>query len=365
MTSKKDNVNYSDLGIDIDKIKSIQQLIGKNISNTHKLLKTGNVMSGYGHYAGLIEIGKKIMTLHTDGVGSKILVAQQMNTYDTIGIDCVAMNVNDIICVGSRPLAYLSYIALQKTNDVLLKDITTGLVKGAKSSNVAIVGGETAILPDIITGNKRDYNFDLAGMIFGIIDNKKDLILGDKIRNNDYIIGINSSGLHSNGYTLARKILLDKYDINDKPEFLKSSIGNELLRPTTIYSRAILKLIEEFSAKIHGLAHITGGAFTKLKRLNHNVDYLLDNLPPISGIFRRIMVDGNISTREMYRTFNMGIGFCVIAPKKEAENIIQIIRSEKMKCQIIGRIKGNGKGNVLINSAQSKTNLKRAPMDLL
>ncbi len=351
MPSEEKPTKYKDVGIDIKKIKKIQNQIGKNIEKTHQYLDFGKVISGFGHYAGLIEIGDKVMALHTDGVGTKILIAQLMEKYDTIGIDCIAMNVNDVICVGSKPLGYLSYIALQKTNDALLTEITKGLVKGAKLSNMAIVGGETAILPDIITGKGKDYNFDLAGMIFGIINDKKKIILGNKIKAGDLIIGINSSGLHSNGYTLARKVLLEKYLINDIPEYLDTGIGMELLKPTTIYSKTILKLIDEFDTTvIHGLSHITGGAFTKLKRLNSSVDYILENLPQIKGIFKQIMIDGKIDITEMYKTFNMGIGFCIIVSKGEVENIMNTINKDNLKCQIIGKIKSNGNGNTFIKN---------------
>jgi phosphoribosylformylglycinamidine cyclo-ligase len=342
---------YKDVGVDIEKIKRIQNQIGKNIEKTHHFLDFGKVISGYGHYAGLIEMGDKIMSLHTDGVGTKILIAQLMKKYDTIGIDCIAMNVNDIVCVGSKPLGYLSYIALQKANDMLLKEITKGLVKGAKISNIAIVGGETAILPEIITGNVTDYNFDLAGMIFGVIEGRNKMILGNKIKNGDVIIGIDSSGLHSNGYTLARKILLERYDFNDRPEFLETSLGKELIKPTKIYSKTILKIVNEFGTRIiHGLAHITGGAFTKLKRLNSNVDFILDNVPQIKGIFKLIMKEGKIDMAEMYKTFNMGVGFCVIASKDKAEEIMGIINKDNHKCRAIGKIKANGRGNTLIKN---------------
>jgi phosphoribosylformylglycinamidine cyclo-ligase len=351
LPSEQKSTKYKDVGIDIKQIKKIQNQMGKNIEKTHTYLDYGKVISGFGHYAGLIEIDDKIMALHTDGVGTKIMVAQLMEMYDTIGIDCIAMNVNDIVCVGAKPLGYLSYVSLQKTNDVLLKEITKGLVKGARMSNIAIVGGETAILPDIITGKGKDFNFDLAGMIFGIINDKKKIILGDKIESDDLIIGINSSGLHSNGYTLARKILLEKYWITDKPEFLDTTLGKELLKPTAIYSKTILKLFDELDSNvIHGLSHITGGAFTKLMRLNSEVDYILDSLPQIKGIFRQIMMDGKIDPVEMYKTFNMGIGFCIIASKDEAENIINIINKDNHKCQIIGKIKSNGNGNTFIKT---------------
>jgi phosphoribosylformylglycinamidine cyclo-ligase len=349
LSSEQKSTKYKDVGIDIKQIKKIQNQIGKNIGKTQQYLDFGKVISGFGHYAGLIEIGDNVMALHTDGVGTKILIAQLMEKYDTIGIDCIAMNVNDIVCVGAKPLGYLSYIALQKTNDLLLNEITKGLVKGARMSNIAIIGGETAILPDIITGKRKDFNFDLAGMIFGIINDKKKIILGNNIKSDDLIVGINSSGLHSNGYTLARKILLEKYLITDKSEYLETTLGKELLKPTSIYSKTILNLIDKFdSTIIHGLSHITGGAFTKLKRLNSGVDYILDNLPQIKGIFKQIMIDGKIDIAEMYKTFNMGIGFCIIVSKDEVEDIIDIINKDNHKCQIIGKIKPNGNGNTFI-----------------
>lgn len=340
--------SYKDVGIDIEKIRKIQNFIGSSIKKTHSLIGDEKVISGYGHYAGLIDMGNQIITLHTDGVGSKILVAQQMNKFDTIGIDCIAMNVNDIVCMGSKPVGYVSYIALQKTNESLLKEITKGLVKGAKLSNMAIVGGETAILPEIITGAKENYNFDLAGMVLGVIKEKRKIVTGNNIKSNDIIIGIQSSGLHSNGYSLARKVLLEKYSLNEKTKYIKNTIGLEMLKPTIIYSTIIQKVLMEFGPKIHGLAHITGGAFTKLKRLNSKVDFVFDSLPTIEGLFKQIMLDGNIDFSEMYRTFNMGIGFCIIAPKNIANDIMELIKISRLKSQIIGKIKANGNGSSLI-----------------
>lgn len=349
-------MKYSDVGIDVNQIKSIQALIGKSIASTHGLPDIGKVISGFGHYAGVIQLGDNFVTLHTDGVGSKILVAQQMEKYDTVGIDCIAMNVNDTICVGATPLGFLSYVALQKTNDYLLKEITKGLVKGAKISKMAIVGGETAILPDIITGDSKNngYNFDLAGMALGLVKDKKRLrlVVGNKIKPGDVIIGLESSGLHSNGYTLARKILLDKHKLDDRPEFLNTTLGNELLKPTEIYTQIVLYLLDLFGNDIHGLAHITGGGFTKLKRLNPHVDYVLDQMPPISGIFKQIKSDGNVTFEEMYRTFNMGIGFCLIVSKNMANDVIIELRRKRTKGRVIGKVKRNGTGETFVRTEE-------------
>jgi len=324
-------ITYKDAGIDIKKIKQSQTSIGKLIASTHKLQKKVKTMSGFGHYAGIVEIpGGTLLATHTDGVGTKVMIAQAMKKYDTVGIDCVAMNVNDIICTGAVPISFVDYIAANRNDQEIFKQIVRGLVKGAKDAQVPIVGGETAILPDLISG--KSFSFDLAGMVVGIL-NKRDIILGDKIKTGDVIIGINSSGLHSNGYSLARKVLLSKYSIREKVKGL-GVLGNALLAPTEIYVKPVLQAIKE--CNIHGLAHITGGSFTKLLRLK-KTGFMLDNLPKPSPIFQIIENQG-VEKDEMYKTFNMGIGFCLIAPKDEEGRIGQIFKKHGFHSRRIGKI---------------------------
>jgi phosphoribosylformylglycinamidine cyclo-ligase len=305
-------------------------------------------LSGFGHYAALIEIGSRIMALHSDGVGSKILIAHLMKKYDTIGIDCIAMNVNDIICVGAMPIGFLDYIALSSPDPNLVKEVFRGLSKAAKQCGMAIIGGETAIVPDLL--HKIDStSFDLVGTVFGIV-NKKSLVLGEKIKEGDVILGVESSGLHSNGYSLARKVLLSKYKMNESAQFIKDSVGEELLRPTRIYVKPINELLNTARISVHGLAHITGGSFTKLSRLSKKVNYKLDNLPEPKGVFRLIMEDGHIQPREMYSTFNMGIGFCIILSKSSVNNAKVIFKRNKMKCTQIGLIeKGSGQVKAVLD----------------
>jgi phosphoribosylformylglycinamidine cyclo-ligase len=323
-------INYKDVGIDIKKIKQSQISIGKLITSTHKLQKKAKIMSGFGHYAGIVEIpGGTLLATHTDGVGTKVMIAQAMKKYDTVGIDCVAMNVNDIICTGAVPISFVDYIAANRNDQEIFKQIVRGLVKGAKDAQVPIVGGETAILPDLIVG--KNFSFDLAGMVVGIL-NKGDMILGDKIKIDDIIIGINSSGLHSNGYSLARKVL-SKYSIREKIKGL-GVLGDALLTPTEIYVKPVLQAIKE--CNIHGLAHITGGSFTKLLRLK-KTGFMLDNLPESPLIFQIIESQG-VKKEEMYKTFNMGIGFCLIAPKDEEERIGQIFKKHGFYSRQIGKI---------------------------
>ncbi len=330
-------MTYRDAGVDVGKIRAAQKSIGDIISATHKFPKIGRVLSGFGHYAGLVKLGSQTLALHSDGVGTKVLVAQLMNRFDTIGIDCVAMNVNDVICVGARPVAFIDYIALRQPNEKLIEEIAGGLVEGARQSQMAIVGGETAVLPDVIAGEGENA-FDLAGMVMGVVEKQ---VLGDSIRPGDVILGVESSGLHSNGYTLARKALLSKYSVDENAEHLVQTVGEELLTPTRIYVKPVMEVLNK--VRVHGLANITGGSFTKLPRLNTKVRYTLDGLPAVTGIFRQIQVDGNIDIEEMYRTFNMGVGFCIIAPKAATDDIIGIFAKYKMRCQKIGRIeKGSG-----------------------
>ena len=342
---KNKHATYNDVGIDLKKIRKSHQSIGQFISSTHSFIRKGKVLSGFGHYAGLIEIDSNILALHSDGVGTKVIISQLMHSFDTVGIDCVAMNVNDIICIGAQPLAFIDYIALKSSNENLIDEIGKGLVEGAKQSEIAIVGGETAILPDLISGPGKNA-FDLAGMVLGITS-KSQLVLGDKIKVGDIILGIESSGLHSNGYSLARKILLSKYSIEDKPEHITRTLGEELLVPTRIYVKPIMEIIEEEKIDVDGLAHITGGSFTKLSRLSKKVRFNLNQLPNVEGIFKQIQVDGHVKTKEMYRTFNMGIGFCLIIPKESVDPIMTIVEKNRMKCMQIGIVDKRGKGEVI------------------
>ncbi|MFB5598288.1 MAG: phosphoribosylformylglycinamidine cyclo-ligase [Nitrosopumilaceae archaeon] len=334
-------LSYKKAGVDISKIKQSQAEIGKIIASTHKAQKKAKITHGFGHYAGIVEIpGKVLLATHTDGVGTKVLLANKMKKYDTVGIDCIAMNVNDIICIGATPISFVDYIAASKNDQKIFKKIVEGLAKGAKKATVPIVGGEMAIMSDLFEG--KGFSFDLAGMVVGLVS-KKDMVLGNSIKPGDVIIGAKSSGLHSNGYSLARKALLSKYSLKDKIKGV-GVLGNALLTPTEIYVKPVLEAVQR--CKIHGLAHITGGSFTKLLRLK-KIGFELHSLPKTPPLMQLIQEQG-VKPDEMYKTFNMGIGFCIIAPKNQVEKIKSIFRKHKITTYNIGSV--TNKKGVFVNS---------------
>ncbi|HPX23688.1 MAG TPA: phosphoribosylformylglycinamidine cyclo-ligase [Methanofastidiosum sp.] len=316
MTTPKD---YKSSGVDIEvEEKSINALVSI-IKGTLQFRKgkIGAAIGDIGSYSGFIEFGDYALSLATDGVGSKVLVAQKLRKYDTVGIDVIAMNVNDIICNGATPLAFVDYIALEKTSKYMLNEIAKGLLEGAKQSDMPIVGGETATLPDIIKGDGE--GFDLAGTCLGVVKKEK-IISGKDIAPGDVIIGIESSGIHSNGLTLARKTLGE----SDYPE---------LLVPTRIYVKQILDLIEH--VKVKGMAHITGSGLLNLKRLKKGIGFDL-NLPEPPMIFKKIM-DTGVEIEEMYKTFNMGTGFVVIISEEDVNKALQIL-NKYFPSYVIGKV---------------------------
>lgn len=320
-------VTYSESGVDIDLEADTVVELASKLKST---LKYRDIISESGHYAALVKLANKAIAMSTDGVGSKILIAKMMEKYDTVGIDCIAMVVNDIICVGAEPIALVDYLAVEEPNPKIASEIADGLVKGAELSKIAIIGGETASLPKIIK------DFDLAGTGIGFVDIDK-IITGENIKPDDVLIGIKSNGIHSNGLSLARKAIFQDggLKIDDKLPNSNITIGEELLKPTEIYVEAIVELLKE-DLNIKGLAHITGGGFTNLKRLKKGVGFEINNLPEPQEIFK-LIYNQKVPLEEMYRVFNMGIGFVIIGEKSESNKIINVI-SKYFECYEIGKV---------------------------
>jgi len=338
----KKGVSYKDVGVDIDKadlfIKKIKPLIKSTMRK--------EVMGNIGNYGGLFNLDTEkyknpVLVSSTDGVGTKLKIAQMMDKHDTVGIDLVAMSTNDLIVQGAEPLFFLDYIATGRIDLETGVKVIEGITEGCNRSGCALIGGETAEMP----GFYKDNEYDLAGFCVGVVERDK-VIDGSEIRVGDLIIGLASNGIHSNGFSLARKVLFEQSELNVNDEIgeLETSIGLELLRPTKIYVKILLNIIKNFNVK--GLIHITGGGF-------------IDNLPrilpgrcqavitkgswDISPIFKVIRGWGNIDEMEMYRVFNMGIGMMVIVSKKESKDVLERLEALGEKASVIGAIAGRKK----------------------
>ena len=310
---------YSEAGVDIDASEKatealIAQIKGVNRKGDGEPIRLDN------GFAGLVKLGDGALAMCTDGVGSKLLLAEQMDSIHTVGIDCVAMNTNDLICVGAEPLSFVDYVALDKPDEDLMAKIGMGLAEGCKQSNCTLSGGETAILPELVHG------FDIAGTSVGYVKQDK-IIDGTKISEGDVLIGLKSSGPHSNGYTLIRKL----FDGDKK-------LGKKLVEPTRIYVKEVMALIKQVD--VHGIAHITGGGLDNISRINDNFQYVIDNPLPVPSIFDWLQEKGSVEDKEMYRTFNMGMGMLIIVSKDDAEKSVSILCEH---AQIIGSVR-RGKG---------------------
>ncbi len=305
-------MKYSDAGVDIDmETRFIKNLVAQ-ITFEREDFKKANLRFGF---TGLIEFGDYYIAMNTDGVGSKIIIANKMRKWDTMGIDCIAMNVNDTITVGAEPIAFVDYLSISCYDMDMAEQLGKGLNEGAKLANVTILGGETATLPDITKG------MDLAGTSVGIVRKEK-IITGEHIKRGDIVIGIPSNGIHSNGLSLARKVFPDPYEV-----VRGQKIGLELLKPTRIYVRDVMNIIDR--CEIHGMAHITGGGLLNILRLKE-MKYIIEEPLKPQWIFEEIANRGNVPLNEMYRTFNMGMGFAIIAPEECETEIKNHVRDAKV-----------------------------------
>jgi phosphoribosylformylglycinamidine cyclo-ligase len=320
-------LTYAASGVDIDKKSSAIGSLVKNIVFARKGMGAP-FRSVAGHFAGAVEFGEYAITLCTDGVGTKLLIAESMGKWDTVGIDCIANNVNDAICIGAEPIGFVDYIAVETPSDSVMADIGRGLDEGARQANVTIMGGETAVLPELVKG------VDLSGTCIGIIK-KKDIISGRSIAPGDMLIGIKSTGIHSNGYTLARRVFKEAGYGYDDAVFDNKRLGEVLLEPTRIYVRGVMELIKK--VQVRGMANITGGGLRNLIRLQRSVEFRIETPIKPHRIFRVMQELGNIDDAEMYQTFNMGMGYCVAVREKDAATALKILRKH-YDAEIVGQV---------------------------
>lgn len=291
-----------------------------------------------GFYASVMDIGDgRGIAFSTDGVGTKILVAEMCEKYDTVGIDCVAMNVNDIICVGARPLSMVDYIAVQEAREDLLTELGKGLLAGAKIAKINIPGGEVAQLKEMIAGVRPGLGFDLVGTCIGTVA-LDEMVIGEDLRAEDVVIGVASSGIHSNGLTLARAVLFErmKLDVGSYIPELGRTVGEELLEPTAIYVDEVMDLLES-GVKVKSLAHITSDGLLNLTRAKAQVGFKITDFPEPAPIFQVIASGGKVDPAEMFQVFNMGIGLCAVVAKEDADRAVAILGSNR-EARVIGQV---------------------------
>ena len=321
------SITYKDAGVDIDKGDLFVERIGKMVRSTYSKA----VKSGVGGFASLYDIGGgKYLAAGTDGVGTKLKIAQTLGVHDSIGIDLVAMCANDVVCTGARPMFFLDYIGCGKLELSTSESIIKGVVEGCKQAGMALVGGETAEMP----GMYDDGEYDLAGFAVGEVK-KTALIDGKKLQAGDELVGIRSSGVHSNGYSLVRKLIRD-----DEKNLMRMA-----LTPTKIYVKSILSLLNQKKFGVRGLAHITGSGFLNIPRINGKFNYLIHSLPERPEIFNILQERAGLPDKEMFTTFNMGLGFVVAVKKGQGEATAKFLNKKGEEALVIGTVK-KGKGAV-------------------
>jgi len=329
------HTTYQAAGVDTDEAASgLNRLIQRITRTWPPRGSFGAVQLPIGYFANVIDIGGIGLAICTDGVGSKVMIAQLMDRYDTIGIDCIAMNVNDLICVGAQPVSLVDYIAVERANAQMLEAIAIGLADGAKAAGISISGGEIAQLEDIVHG------FDLAGTAVGTVALDK-ILTGRDLEPGDRIIGIESSGIHSNGLTLARKAFFKRADplaLDHPVPGTDATLGDELLRPTLIYVREVMEILRQVPS-LKALTHITSDGLLNLSRVDAPaVGFLIDEMPPTPAIFNMIQQYGGVSAAEMFEVYNMGVGFCVVVGDPDVASVLSILAKHGRKASVIGQV---------------------------
>ncbi|WP_132059907.1 phosphoribosylformylglycinamidine cyclo-ligase [Halorussus amylolyticus] len=308
-----DELTYADAGVDIEASEAATAALVGAVGDIDET-----------EFAGLLDIGDRYLALATDGVGTKLLVAEALSDYSTVGIDCIAMNVNDLVASGVEPVAFVDYLAVDEPTETFSEQVGEGLSQGAEEAGIALVGGETAVMPDVIRG------LDLAGACAGLAP--KDAIFPGEAEVGDVLVGFESSGIHSNGLTLAREAATRNHDYDD-PFPLDSgegrTVGEVLLEPTRIYTYLLPALRER---EVHAAAHVTGGGWTNLSRMGANRYEIADPFEA-QPVFEFVQHEGSVSDEEMHRTFNMGTGFVVALPEADAESL-----ADETDGRIIGKV---------------------------
>lgn len=315
--------------------------LARSLDSTHRLRDDrpfGRPAEGLGYYAAVLELpGGQGLAIGTDGVGTKLMIAEAVGRYDGVPIDMIAMNVNDLVCVGAEPFALVDYVAIGRIDDDVFEQLGRGLLEGARRAGITIPGGETAQIGEMLRGNGPTEGFDLVGTAVGLVP-WNEINLGADVEPGHVVIGLASSGLHSNGYSLARRVLLDDggLALDAVPAGLARTLGEELLEPTRIYVGDALAL-RDAGLRPSALLHVTGDGFCNLNRVAADVGFVLDDLPEAPPLFTLIERLGAVSKAEMYSVFNMGIGFCVVVAPADADRAVALLEKRGAAPHVIGR----------------------------
>ncbi|MBI3756382.1 MAG: phosphoribosylformylglycinamidine cyclo-ligase [Deltaproteobacteria bacterium] len=329
---------YAAVGVDSTKAEDGLSRLRTWVEKTFTLNPAARPHLPLGYFANIIRLDglNTGIAISTDGVGTKLLVAEQLGKYDTVGIDCIAMNVNDLLCVGATPVSFVDYIAVEELAPEVLEKIGEGLFHGAAMARVSICGGEIAQIREMVRGIRPGSGFDLAGTAIGTVPLDR-VIIGEEVQPGEVVIGLASSGIHSNGLTLARRILLHdaKLTVDSYVREFGRTVGEELLEPTRIYVPEITAMFAA-EVKLKALIHLTGDGFFNLTRTAAPIGYQIHTLPPVPPIFSVLQELGNLSDAEMFQVYNMGIGFCVVVEEADAERVLQIAAEHNTRAWRIG-----------------------------
>jgi phosphoribosylformylglycinamidine cyclo-ligase len=334
---------YRDAGVDTDEADVGLRKLASRITGTWpKAGEFGTVKLPIGYFANIVDIGGQGIAITTDGIGSKAIIAHKLRRYDTVGIDCVAMNVNDLLCVGATPVSMVDYLAIDRLEARILDELSVGLSQGAQEAGISICGGETAQLKDMIVG------FDLAGTAIGHVALDR-ILVGRDVREGDVVIGVESNGIHSNGLSLARRAFFEtnNYALSHRFADLDRDLGSELLRPTHIYVKEALELLARVKS-VKAFIHITGDGFLNVLRVESAASFVIDALPPVPPIFSVIQKLEGVDETQMFFVFNMGIGFCAIVGEADADPAVAILSSRGKRAHRIGHAVADGKRRISI-----------------
>lgn len=329
-------LSYAATGVDSEGVETSLRTLGQLVTETFSF-NAAKPLLPLGYFANVLQISPEVgLAISTDGVGTKILIAQALDRYDTVGIDCVAMNANDILCVGARPISMVDYIAVQRAEPRLLGELAKGLCAGARQAGINIPGGEIAQVREMLHGSRDGYGFDLVGTCVGIVDPKR-VLIGQHVEPGDLVVGLASSGLHSNGFTLARSALLEtgRLRVDERPPDLGRTVGEELLEPTRIYVEPVLRMLDA-GLRIKACVHVTGDGLLNLTRVAASVGFVIESMPEAPPIFSLIQRLGKVESAEMMRVFNMGVGFCIVVDPADAARVRSMAEELGHPASVIG-----------------------------